>query len=102
MIKNKLQALFNPEQYHGWEKTKKYFEGWYYKIINADESKAFAFIPGIAMDENGVQQAFVQVLDGKKLTAEYHKFDTNQFIPAQGKFEIKLADIFFFNKKDQR
>ncbi len=99
MIKNKLQALFNPEQYHGWGKSKKYFEGWYYKIINADESKAFAFIPGIAMDENGVKQAFVQVLNGKKLTAEYHKFDANQFIPAEGKFEIKLADNFFSTKK---
>lgn len=99
MIKNKFQALFNPEQYHGWGRTKKYFEGWYYKIINADESSAFAFIPGIAMDNNGIQQAFVQVLDGKKLTAEYHKFEANQFIPAQGKFEIKLAENFFSTKK---
>jgi tocopherol cyclase len=99
MIKNKLQALFNPEQYHGWGKEKKYFEGWYYKVINADESRAFAFIPGIAMDKNGVQQAFVQVMDGKKLTAEYHKFEANQFIPAQGKFEVELANNFFSTKK---
>ena len=99
MINNKLKALFNPEQYHGWGKTKKYFEGWYYKVINADESKAFAFIPGIAMDKNGVQQAFVQILDGKKLTADYHKFEANQFIPAQGKFEVNLADNFFSTKK---
>ncbi|MFK7770485.1 MAG: tocopherol cyclase family protein [Saprospiraceae bacterium] len=99
MIKNKLQALFNPEQYHGWGKTKKYFEGWYYKIINADESKAFAFIPGIAMDENGVQQAFVQVLDGKNLTAEYHKFDAQQFIPEEGKFEVNLGNNFFSTKR---
>lgn len=99
MINNKLKALFNPEQYHGWGKTRKYFEGWYYKIINADESKAFAFIPGIAMDKNGVQQAFIQVLDGKKLTADYYKFEANQFIPAQGKFEVKLADNFFSKKK---
>ena len=99
MIKNKLQALFNPEQYHGWGKTRKYFEGWYYKIINADESKAFAFIPGIAMDENGVQQAFIQILDGKNLTAEYHKFGANQFIPEKGKFEINVANNFFSTKK---
>jgi len=75
LIKNKIQALFNAEQYHGWGKTSKYFEGWYYKVINAKEDKAFAFIPGIAMDKNGEQQAFIQVLDGKKLTAIYHKFD---------------------------
>ncbi len=99
IAKNKLQALFHAEQYHGWGKTKKYFEGWYYKIINADESKAFAFIPGIAMDENGNQQAFVQVLDGKKLTAEYFKFNVKEFIASTGKFEIQIANNFFSKKK---
>lgn len=95
MLKNKLQALFNPEQYHGWGKTKRYFEGWYYKVISADESKAFAFIPGIAMDENGDQQAFIQVLDGKNLTAEYHKFEAELFKPTAGEFNLSLSDNFF-------
>ncbi len=95
MLKNKLQALFNAEQYHGWGKNKRYFEGWYYKVLNKAEDKAFAFIPGIAMDENGAQQAFIQVLDGKKLTAAYHKYDFNQFKPAAGKFAVEIANSFF-------
>lgn len=99
MINNKLNALFHPEQYHGWGKTKRYFEGWYYKILDKSENHAFAFIPGIAMDENGQQQAFIQVLDGKKLTAEYHKFDAKQFIPKAGKFELKLAGSYFSQKE---
>jgi len=94
MIK-RLKALFHPEQYQGWGKTQRYFEGWYYKVVNAEETKAFAFIPGIAMDENGKQQAFVQVLDGRKRTAEYHKFDATEFRPLDGKFEISLANNFF-------
>ena len=81
MLFPKLQALFHPEQYHGWGKDKKYFEGWYYKVISADESKAFAFIPGIAMDEKGKKQAFVQVLDGKQLKADYIRFDADAFKP---------------------
>lgn len=95
MIQNKWQALFNPEQYHGWGKTKKYFEGWYYKIISADESKAFALIPGIAMDENGDQQAFIQVLDGKKLEADYIKFKAADFIPTAGTFKVQIANNHF-------
>ncbi len=90
-----LQALFHSEQYHGWGKTKRYFEGWYYKIVNADENKAFAFIPGIAMDENGNKQAFVQVLDGKNLSADYFKFDAEQFIPTKGAFQLQLEKNFF-------
>ena len=74
MTLKKLNSFFNPEQFQGWGKKKKYFEGWYFKVVNADESKAFAFIPGIAMDEAGKQQAFIQVLDGKKKTAVYHNF----------------------------
>ena len=95
MLVKKFRALFHPEQYQGWGKTRRYFEGWYYKVVNATENKAFAFIPGIAMDENGGRQAFVQVLDGKNLTSEYYKFDAQSFIPETGKFEIRIADNFF-------
>lgn len=94
MIKQ-LKSIFHPDQFQGWGKTKSYFEGWYYKVVTADENHAFAFIPGIAMDENGNQQSFIQVLDGKKRTAEYHKFDSKEFISKFGKFEIKIADNFF-------
>ncbi len=41
MLYKKLQALFHPERYHGWGKNKKYFEGWYYKVLTADEKHAW-------------------------------------------------------------
>lgn len=93
----KLQALFHPDQYQGWGKSKRYFEGWYFKVVTADESRAFAYIPGIAMGENGEKQAFIQVIDGKKRTAEYHKFNAEGFKPKAGKFEIEIANNFFSN-----
>lgn len=92
---NKLHAFFNPEQYHGWGKRRNYFEGWYCKVITADEQHAFAFIPGIAMDTTGNKHAFIQVLDGKRKTAAYHRFDTNAFKPTPRKFEIDVAGNFF-------
>ncbi len=101
MWKNRLSALFNAEQYHGWGKTKRYFEGWYYKVLNEAEDQAFAFIPGIAMDENGAQQAFIQVLDGKKLTAEYYKFSAEDFQPTAGQHQLQLADNSFSTQQIQ-
>ena len=95
----RLRALWNAELYHGWGKTKRYFEGWYYKIIDPTEQHAFAIIPGIAMDENGVQQAFIQVLDGKKCEAIYHKFSAEDFQPTIGKFEVNLAGNYFSANK---
>ncbi|WP_167611485.1 tocopherol cyclase family protein [Maribellus sediminis] len=88
---NQIQALFHPERYHGWLRSKKYFEGWYYKIVSANEQHAFAFIPGIAMDEQGGAHAFVQVLDGKAQTAEYIKFPASAFSASATSFEIGIA-----------
>jgi len=91
----KIQALFHPERYHGWGRRKKYFEGWYYKIVSADEKHTFAFIPGIAMDEHGKQHAFVQVLDGKAQTAEYIQFPAKDFSAASGSFRVEVGNNTF-------
>ncbi len=95
MFSKKIKALFNPENYHGWNRNKKYFEGWYYKLISQDETSALAIIPGIAMDEKGEKQAFIQVLNGKSLEAEYYRFEAESFQAHPSKFELKLADNFF-------
>ena len=95
MIRKKIQAFFNPEQFQGWGKTHKYFEGWYFKVVNADESKAFAFIPGIAMNEAGRKHAFIQVLDGKRQTSVNHIFDSGEFAPAAGLFNLNIGQNFF-------
>jgi hypothetical protein len=99
MLFKRAHAFFNPEQFQGWGKKRKYFEGWYYKVVNAAETKAFAFIPGIAMDEAGVKQAFIQVLDGKRKTAVYHKFDAASFDPSRGKFLINIDQNSFSEKQ---
>lgn len=83
-----LKTLFHPERYHGWGRSKRYFEGWYYKIVSAGAQEAFAFIPGIAMDEQGKQHAFIQVLDGKAQTAEYFQFPAGAFTAAPGFFSV--------------
>ncbi len=91
MLLNKISALFNPNQYHGWGKKRRYFEGWYYKIISKDELNAFAIIPGIAMDEDGNKHAFIQILDGKECTAEYIKYETSEFKADERNFKVKIA-----------
>lgn len=92
---HRLHALFHPEEYHGWGRKRRYFEGWYYKVINRQENRAYAFIPGIAMNETGEQHAFVQVLDGKKRLAEYHTFPSEAFRPSPGRMEIRIAGNCF-------
>jgi tocopherol cyclase len=95
MIIKKLRSIFNPDQFQGWNRQKSYFEGWYFKVLNESETKAFAIIPGIAIDDQGKGQAFIQVLDGKKQTARYHKFDIEEFSPSVDKFNIVIQNNNF-------
>lgn len=95
MLQKRIQALFHPERYHGWGKNKRYFEGWYYKVVTADEKQAFAFIPGIAMDDTGKKQAFIQILDGKKQSADYIKFPAENFLSSSNTFNTEIAGNLF-------
>jgi tocopherol cyclase len=94
-LSRNIKSFFNPEQFQGWGKQNSYFEGWYFKLVTQNRSHAYAVIPGIAMDEEGKKQAFIQVLDGMQNTAEYHRFDFNDFQAVPGKFEVRVADSFF-------
>jgi len=94
-MKNRIKSISHPEQYQGSRKSKRYFEGWYYKVLDSSEKKAFAFIPGIAMDKAGNKHSFIQILNGKKLTSEYYKYDFNEFRTENNNFKIKIADNSF-------
>lgn len=98
MATNKFSTIFNPTEFQGRGKTHSYFEGWYFKVLNESATKAFAFIPGIAMDESGNQQSFIQVLDGKKESACYHKFAIDAFTSKPGIFKISIANNQFSTK----
>ncbi len=99
MLFKKVKAVFHPERYHGWGRNKKFFELWYYKIINATENVGLAIIPGISIDENGNKEVYIQILDGQNKLAEYHKFTPESFEPKEGVFELKIGNNFFSSKK---
>ena len=91
----KIHAIWNSHVYHGWGRSRKFFEGWYYKVVDNSQTNAFAIIPGIAMDENSNKQSFIQVLDGKNLKADYFKFDSNEFKPTPKKHDLYIAENHF-------
>jgi tocopherol cyclase len=92
---NRWRSTWNPDMYHGWGRTHNFFEGWYFKIVDATEKYAFAFIPGISIGKTGESHAFIQVLDGKKCTTAYHRFDSQTFKPSEEIFNVQLLDNQF-------
>jgi hypothetical protein len=81
--------------FHGWGKTKRYFEGWYFKLVDAEEKNVLAIIPGISIEKDGRSHCFIQILDGINQKAEYLEFDANQFIPDKNDFTISLGSNTF-------
>lgn len=95
LIYKNLKSLFNPEMFQGWSKRNRYFEGWYFKLINSKENRAFAVIPGIAMDDKGNGHSFIQVLDGLGKVSGYHKYDINSFVASGDRFMVSIANNHF-------
>ena len=55
-----IKGNLNPGSYHGTNKKPPFFEGWYYKLVSADEKQKIAIIPGVILGKEA--HAFIQVL----------------------------------------
>ena len=53
-------------------KKRPFFEGWYYKLIDATTQHKYAIIPGVFLSED--PHAFIQVLNGSTKEAFYHRY----------------------------
>lgn len=98
LIASYLDGVIHPEAYHGNHKKSNFFEGWYIKLVSADQSHRIAIIPGIFKGLSGSKQAdesFVQVLDGSTGKSWYHKFPKENFKASQKHFQVSVAENAF-------
>ena len=87
-----FEGLRHPEGYHGRGRRPPFFEGWYAKLVSADETARLAVIPGIFLSEDPSRHhAFVQVLDGSTGTASYHAYPAASFEAASDHFEVTVG-----------
>lgn len=86
---NHLRTTLNPAWYQGHHHRPPYFEGWYFKLIDATTEQRYAIIPGIFKGHD--PHAFIQVLNGQTGTAVYHRFPQSAFWAADNKFEVHIG-----------
>lgn len=86
----KIINIFHPERFQGVGKKKEYFEGWYFKIVDASRDQSFALIFGISYDKSGQAEVFCQFLDSQSNRSDYYKFNLQDFSFNKEKFEIKF------------
>jgi hypothetical protein len=95
-----LQRTLHPAWYQGRAKRPPYFEGWYYKLVDASERHRMAVIPGIFRSADSVEShAFVQLLDGSSGKATYHEYPVEAFLPAERGLDIQIGPNRFTLKQ---
>ena len=90
-----LKSFRHPDLYHG-RLSKNYFEGWYFKLVDREMKRAFAFIPGIffsSIPQDG--HAFIQIVDGMKKTYNYVRFSSEEFSASKNIFALNIAGNYF-------
>lgn len=88
-------TFWDPARFQGRGKQKGYFEGWYFKLVSPEGNYKLAFIPGISYDPKGKGKAFIQVLDSTAHEAAFIDFDTSEFEPSEGSFDVRLGKNAF-------
>lgn len=94
-----LYKLYHPEIFQGHTSRERYFEGWYFKCVSADQDQTIAIIPGIAMYDRNDRHAFIQVMDGQRQTATYHRFPVEAFSAASDVLEVRIGNNYFSKGK---
>ena len=87
-----LRNIWQPALYHGRGKRPPFFEGWYYKLVDAGEQHRYAVIPGVFIGrEPAASHAFVQTLDGATGKTAYHRYPFEAFQAERDEFAIRVG-----------
>jgi len=88
--------ILHPNRYHGFNAQPPFFEGWYFKLVSADEQVRFAVIPGVYLaKDHQKSHSFVQVFDSEANEVRFHQYPIEAFKPSRESFEISVGPNYF-------
>ncbi len=91
-----VRAVWRPAMYHGQGKRRNFFEGWYFKFVDASEQHVHAVIPGVFLGKvQSTSHAFIQVLDGLTGRSTYHRYPLDQFAASDREFDVRVGPNHF-------
>ena len=93
----RLRKLWDPATYQDGRKSLGYFEGWYFKLVDAAQGRSVAVIPGISMAHHGERHAFVQ-LNRDDGTSAYWRFPVEDFTWSRERFEVCIGPNRFSSR----
>jgi len=85
--------LFRPSVYQGRKNPANYFEGWYFKLVDAGGDRIWSVIPGVSYSDD--PHCFVQVIHANSGKTWYRRHDIQAFSFTQNKFSVKIGPNAF-------
>ena len=87
---------WKPGIFHGWRKKKDFFEGWYFKMVDRSEKKAYAVIPGVSIARDPLKShAFVMFMDARAQRMRYFRYPLDDLKASDKKFELSIGRSSF-------
>jgi tocopherol cyclase len=90
----RLKRFVSPVFFQGSLRSKRYFEGWYFKHVSADRRSVLALIPGISLSPRG-SKSFVQLIDGATGATRWFQYPLEAFEYSRDSFEVRVAGSRF-------
>jgi len=89
------RAVWRPGMYHGFGRTRDFFEGWYFKFADAAQRQVWAVIPGVFLASSKFPEqeshAFIQTLDGRTGESHYHRYPLGEFQASTEEFDVRIG-----------
>lgn len=93
---SRLLSPWRPAAYHGFRRKRDYFEGWYFKNVTRDESRAVAVIPGVSLTgDPATSHAFVQFADASRGLALAFRYPLSELRAHPSRFDVRLGRSVF-------
>ena len=93
---NILRTMRNPDWYHGFNKKRDFFEGWYFKLIATEGKGSCVIIPGIALGKDDSENhSFIQIYESDTGAFEYITYPVSDFIAHKNEFYISIGESMF-------
>jgi hypothetical protein len=94
-MKHKILAK-KPHLYHGIEKTRPYFEGWYFKHTSTKEAFVLSVICGVSRSKDPKDDhSFIQIITGPAHKSTYIRFPYSDFKYDNDDFRVTIGDNAF-------
>lgn len=91
-----FDRIWNDDWFQGAGQQRRYFEGWYLKMVSKDTRHIYAVIPGVAMGATpGDRHAFIQLIDGNTAQTEYYRFPFEAFRFDKASFRVWIGENYF-------